>query len=72
MLQKLIKDGIKTCSQRRLVQGRSFAEMLERALRRYRNRAIETAQLVEELIELARQLRDAQQRGDRRHQPPLA
>ena len=64
MLQKLIEDGIKTRSQRRLVQGRSFAEMLERALRRYRNRAIETAQLVEELIELAKQLRDAQQRGE--------
>ena len=38
--------------------------MLEQAIRRYQNRAIETAQVIEELIELAREMREAQQRGE--------
>jgi hypothetical protein len=37
---------------RNVVQGRSFSEMLEQSLRRYRNRGIETAKVIEELIQL--------------------
>ena len=48
-----------------VVQARSFAEMLERTLRRYQNRAIEAAQVIEELIELARNMREADARGER-------
>ena len=48
-----------------VVQARSFAEMLERTLRRYQNRAIEAAQVIEELIELARDMREADARGER-------
>ncbi len=47
-----------------MVQARSFAEMLEQSLRRYQNRAIETAQVIEELIALAKQMREAHARGD--------
>ena len=47
-----------------VVQARSFAEMLEKAIRRYQNRAIETAQVIEELIELARDMREAERRGE--------
>jgi len=46
------------------VQARSFAEMLEDAIRKYQNRAIETAQVVEELIALAKDLREADCRGE--------
>lgn len=46
------------------MQGRAFSELLEATIRRYRNRAIETAQVIEELIALAREMRDAQQRGE--------
>jgi type I restriction enzyme R subunit len=46
------------------VQGRSFAELLEQSLRRYQNRAIETAKVIEELIQLAKELRGAAQRGE--------
>lgn len=46
-----------------LVQARSFAELLEQSIRRYQNRAIETAQIIEELIELAKEMREAGQRG---------
>ncbi|MFO1421250.1 MAG: HsdR family type I site-specific deoxyribonuclease, partial [Candidatus Competibacteraceae bacterium] len=65
LLRKLLKNEIKTRSRRNIVQARSFAELLERALRRYQNRAIETAQVIEELIQLAKDLRAAGVRGER-------
>lgn len=63
LLRKLLNDEIKTRSKKNLVQARSFTEMLERAIRAYQNRAIETAQIIEELIQLAKEMREAQQRG---------
>ncbi len=65
LLQKLLKGEIKSRRRKNVVQARSFAEMLEEALRRYQNRAIETAQVIEELIELAKQMREANSRGDK-------
>ena len=47
-----------------MVQARSFAEMLEQTIRRYQNRAIEAAQVIEELIELAKEMREADRRGE--------
>ena len=47
------------------MQARSFVEMLEQTLRRYRNRSIEAAQVIEELIGLARDMRQADARGER-------
>jgi len=64
LLQKLLAGEIKTRSRRNVVEARSFAELLERALRKYQNRAIETAQVIEELIQLAKQMREASARGD--------
>jgi type I restriction enzyme R subunit len=64
LLRKLLNDEIKVRSKQNLVQSRSFAEMLEKAVRRYQNRAIEAAQVIEELIELAKDMRAAQKRGD--------
>lgn len=64
LLRKLLNDEIKTNSRKNVVQARSFAEMLEKAIRKYQNRAIEAAQVIEELIQLAREMREAQQRGD--------
>jgi type I restriction enzyme R subunit len=46
------------------VQARSFTELLERSIRRYQNRAIETAQVIEELIALAKDMRAANARGE--------
>lgn len=65
LLRKLLAGEIKTRSRRNVVQSRSFAEMLERALKKYQNRAIETAQVIEELIELARDMREANARGEK-------
>ncbi len=64
LLRKLLAGEIKTRSRRNVVQARSFAEMLERALKKYQSRAIETAQVIEELIGLARDMRDANARGE--------
>jgi type I restriction enzyme R subunit len=64
LLQKLLKGEIKTRGRKNLVQARSFAEMLEQSLRRYQNRAIEAAQVIEELIALAREMRQAAARGE--------
>ena len=64
LLRKLLRDEIKTRSKKNVVQARSFAEMLEQSIRKYQNRAIETAQVIEELIELAREMRDARRRGE--------
>jgi type I restriction enzyme R subunit len=64
LLQKLLKGEIRTRSKRNVVQGRSFADMLEQSLRRYQNRAIETARVIEELIALAKEMREAGKRGE--------
>ncbi len=64
LLQKLLKGEIRTRRRRNVVQARSFAELLEQAIRRYQNRAIETAQVIEELIQLARDMRKAGARGE--------
>ncbi|MEI7836404.1 MAG: type I restriction enzyme endonuclease domain-containing protein, partial [Planctomycetota bacterium] len=45
------------------VQSRKFSEMLEEAVRKYRNRAIETAKVIEELIALAKNVREVSKRG---------
>ena len=48
-----------------MVQARSFSEMLELTLRRYQNRAIEAVQVIEELIGLAKEMRETNARGER-------
>jgi len=65
MLQKLLKSEIKTRARKNVVQARSFAAMLEQTLRRYQNRAVEAAQVIEELIALARDMRAAAERGEK-------
>ena len=64
LLDKLLNDEIRTRSQKNVVQGRSFASMLERSIHTYQNRTIEAAQVIEKLIEIAKEMRQAQERGD--------
>jgi type I restriction enzyme R subunit len=63
LLQKLLKGELATRGRKNIVQARSFAQMLEETIRRYQNRAIEAAQVVEELIQLAQEMREANARG---------
>ena len=64
LLERLLGDEIRTHSQKNVVQGRSFADMLEHSIRAYRNRAIEASQVIEKLIEIAKEMRQSQERGD--------
>ena len=65
LLRKLLADEVRSRARRNLVQARMFSEMLERSIRAYQNRAIETAAVIEELIELAREMREAKGRGEK-------
>lgn len=65
LLRKLLSGEIKTRLRKNVVQARSFAELLEKTIRKYQNRAIETAQVIEELISLARDVRDSNVRGEK-------
>src|SRR5439155_7758104 len=62
-LKKLLNDEIKFISKRNIVQGKSFMEMLDKTIKKYTNRSVEAAQVIEELIELARKVRDEKNRG---------
>ena len=64
LLQKLLRGELATRQRKNVVQARSFAELLERTLHRYQNRTVETAQVIEELIELAQEMREANARGE--------
>ena len=64
MLRKLLEGEIRTRGRKNIVQGRAFSQLLEDAIRRYQNRAIETAQVIEELIALAKDMREADRRGE--------
>jgi type I restriction enzyme R subunit len=65
LLQKLLKGELNIRRRKNVVQARSFAEMLEQTIRRYQNRAIEAAQVIEELIQLAKAMREANARGEK-------
>jgi len=64
ILQKLLNDEIRARSRKNLVQSRRFSEMLENTIRRYQNRAIQTAIVIEELLDLAKEMREAYKRGE--------
>jgi type I restriction enzyme R subunit len=65
LLQKLLSGEIRVRRKKNVVQAKSFADMLEQTIRRYQNRAIEAAQVIEELIGLAKDMRAANARGEK-------
>ncbi len=66
LLRKLLEGEIKARRSKNVVQSRLFSEMLQEALRRYQNKAIETAQVIEELIGLAKEMKERAARGETR------
>ena len=64
LLQRLLRREVRNRRGRNVVQGELFSRMLEDAIRRYQNRSIEAAQVIEELIGLAREMRAAGERGE--------
>jgi type I restriction enzyme R subunit len=63
LLRKLLSGEIQTRRKKNVVQAKSFAAMLEQAIRKYQNRAIEAVQVIEEMIALAKDMRRANERG---------
>ena len=64
LLRKLLNDEIKTRSRRNVVKSRLFSALLESSIRKYQNRAIQAAQVIEELIGLAKQMREESAKGE--------
>jgi type I restriction enzyme R subunit len=65
LLRKLLEGEVQVRLKKNVVQSRAFSQLLEQAIRRYQNRAVETALVIEELIELAREMREAGRRGEK-------
>ncbi len=63
-LRKLLNDQIRITERTNIVQSRKFREALEDAMLRYTNRTITTAEMISQLIDLAKSLRDAQRHGE--------
>jgi type I restriction enzyme R subunit len=64
LLKKLLKDEIKTRNKVNLVQSKKFSEMLESSVRNYQNNLITSAQVIDEMIRLAKEIKDADRRGE--------
>jgi type I restriction enzyme R subunit len=64
LLKRLLNDEIKTRSTMNLVQGRKFSEVLAEAVKRYQSGLIDSARMIQELIDLAKEIRAADQRGE--------
>ncbi len=63
-LERLLNDEVKTRFFTNAVKARSFADMLEQALQKYKNNSIEAAQVIEELIDIARKMRDSNKEAE--------
>ncbi|MCB1698836.1 MAG: DUF3387 domain-containing protein, partial [Halioglobus sp.] len=64
LLERLLEGEIKSKFSSNVVQEKKFSELLSNVIKRYQNRAIETAQVIEELIEMAKKFRAAASRGE--------
>ena len=62
-LKKLLNDEIRIRQKKNLIQARSFEQLLDKAIKAYTNKSIEAAQVIQELIELAKKMREEQKRG---------
>jgi type I restriction enzyme R subunit len=64
LLRRLINDQIHTVQRTNLVQARKFSEQLEEAINRYTNRTLSTAEIIAELVKLAKEMRDNAKRHE--------
>jgi type I restriction enzyme R subunit len=65
LLKKLLNDEIKTRSKTNLVTGKKLLEMLESAIKRYQNNLLTTTEVIQELINLAREIKKTDKEGER-------
>lgn len=64
MLERLLRDEIKVRSRQNAVQARKFSDLLSESIKKYENRSLATMQLIEHLIEFAKELRDEPKRAE--------
>ncbi|WNS42049.1 type I restriction endonuclease subunit R [Paenibacillus sp. MMS20-IR301] len=64
LLRRLLQGKVKAVSRVSIIQSKKFSEMLEEAVRKYNNRTIETTQVIEELIQMAKEMNAAVKRGE--------
>src|SRR5689334_4449906 len=64
-LRKLLNDQLKTQSKKNLVQSRLFSDMLQKTIQKYQNRSLDTAEIIAELVNLAKNMRESHSRGDK-------
>ncbi|MGI8721907.1 MAG: type I restriction endonuclease subunit R, partial [Geodermatophilaceae bacterium] len=64
LLRRLLNDQIRTVRRTNLVQARKFSEQLDAAINRYTNRALTTAEIIAELVKLAKRMREQQHRHE--------
>ncbi len=67
LLKKVLNDEIKIRSKYSLVKSRALLEMLENAIKKYQNNLLTTAQIIQELIEIAKEIKRSDQRGEQLH-----
>jgi type I restriction enzyme R subunit len=65
LLKRLLNDEIKSRAKTNLVQGKKFSELLAEAVKRYQNGLVDSTQVIKELIKLARDIREADKRGEK-------
>ena len=65
LLKKILNDEIKARIKKNFIQGRKLSEMLDAVIKRYRNNLLTTAQVIGELVSLAKEITDANKRGER-------
>jgi type I restriction enzyme R subunit len=65
LLRKLLNDELKSRMKKNVVLSRSFTELLEKTIRSYQNRTLDSAEVIAELIKLAEEMREAQKRGEK-------
>ncbi|MEZ4722328.1 MAG: type I restriction endonuclease subunit R [Flavobacteriales bacterium] len=64
LLRRLLNDELKTRAQTNITQSRKFSEILAEAVKRYQNGLITAAQVIEELIKLTKDIKEADKRGE--------
>jgi type I restriction enzyme R subunit len=64
LLRRLLNDEIKKRSSQNIIQSKKFSEMLSAAIKRYQNNAITAAEVIEEMIRMAKDIKEADLRGE--------
>ena len=64
LLRRLLQGKVKAVKRTNIIQSKKFSELLEEAVRKYNNRTIETTQVIEELIQMAKEMNEAVKRGE--------